>query len=179
MTLRTVIGAIVAILVAQFPGVSLAAADDPWTDANGKAEATRTIVSCLTNVSSSELQHAKDRCIGAPLDVCADRHARNEMTLGECARFTGEAWGDRLQQQIGRMRAATGPLARDFEDSQGRWRAWTEKDCAFQAAPAEGGSMYGELLSACVFTHAAQRALELEALADEWEIHPPNLPSGR
>ncbi|MFI4950771.1 MAG: lysozyme inhibitor LprI family protein [Caulobacterales bacterium] len=174
MTSRIAIGAAAAVMFVQVTGAAFAAEDDPWTEANGRIEASRIIVSCLASMSSSEPQHAKARCIDEPIAVCADRHAGNEVTLGECTGFAREAWRERLRQQIARMRAAAGPLARDFDDSQDRWRAWTERECIFQAAPAEGGSLRGELWNTCDFTHSAQRALELEALANEWEAHPPS-----
>jgi uncharacterized protein YecT (DUF1311 family) len=178
MSRYTLIGAMLAVCFSSFPLASVSAPDDLWTEANGAGEATRVIDACLAHVPPSASPSTRDRCIREPLDACADRHARNEMTLAECTGFTREAWETMLKGEENRTRAAAPFLAKVLDETQGRWRVWSERDCAFQVGE-EDGNYAAEQQNICLFTHAAQRALELRALADEWEDHPPSPPTVR
>lgn len=173
MISSALIGAVVAVLFAQ-PAAAASLTGDPWTEPGGGAEATRVIASCLASVSSSELQHAKDRCIDQPFDVCEDRHGASQMAVDECTAFALEAWRRRLNEQIARTRALAGHRTAAFNLAQRSWRIWNDKECDFQVPPNEIGSMLGQLREHCALAHTAQRALELEALADDWEDHPPS-----
>lgn len=100
------------------------------------------------------------------------------MSLAECTGFTHDAWKARLKEQEDRVRAAGPLVAKAFGDSEARWAAWNKEDCAMQIGE-EGGNYNAEQSNICLFTHSAQRALELEALADWWEGHPPSAPEAR
>jgi len=162
---------LVACLSVSIPAYATPA--DEWTEDGGVQQAGQIVVACLAGVPQLAALDERQRCVRRPFEDCVENHGDNTRELGDCVSFARKAWIKRLEAQGNRLRVVAGPLAKAFDDTQARWRAWSEQDCVLQAAPSEGGTIHSYLLAECALVHTGSRALELEALADEWTEHPP------
>lgn len=97
--------------------------------------------------------------------------------MNDCATFSRLAWEYRLALTTKRLTAAkqsdtafpspSQHIAMLIASEQ-RWDAWNGPDCEMQAALSQGGTYHRYDLDICLSNHAANRAIELEALGETW-----------
>lgn len=162
-------GLILGLLVA-----ASATVPDRWTGEAGPALAGSVIEKCLSE-AKAQLSDLK-KCMSGALDLCEDEHGTYQRAMNDCATFSRLAWETRraaVAKRLGSARQANGspspdPYVLRLEESERRWDAWNRADCEMQAAFSEGGSYHRFATDTCLSDHAAHRAIELEALQEEW-----------
>lgn len=163
-------------------GVAQSARSDPWQDEAGYEigfkRAEIVISQCLEQAASTA-DARPDGCVHSAFLACEREHGTaSQRDLNDCAVFSRKAWEKRLDtvraqllgaQTIDPKFGRAEPMVEQLRKSERRWREWSEADCEMQAAGSKGGTIHTMLLSLCLSNHAAQRALELEALTFWWE----------
>ena len=149
---------------------------DQWVGESGPAQAKAVIERCMADTSGGLSD--PNVCIRRALGTCEDEHGTYQRAMNDCATFSRLAWENqrasvsrRLMgaKQAGVVFEAPEPHVALLKESEQRWDAWNRGDCEMQARFSEGGTFHRFALDICLSDHAAYRALELEALAQDWE----------
>jgi len=153
---------------------ALATPTDLWTGENGPARAKAVIEECL---GEADRQLSNPRlCVPRVVDACENEHGTYQRAMNDCATFSRLAWEGRRMAATKRLTSAKQATATQSPDrhiarlraSESHWDAWNRPDCEMQAAFSEGGTYHRFALDSCLSDHAAHRAIELEALAEDW-----------
>ena len=151
---------------------------DPWAQReSGLERAKATISQCLERAGSTPPTDAQP-CVNAVYIACETEHGTmSQHDLNDCAYFSYRAWDARriaartrlfgartIDPRFGRAE----PRVQKLEESERRWDEWSEADCEMQVPSSEVGSMKAMERALCLSSHAAHRALELEALEFWW-----------
>ena len=155
---------------------------DPWGNHEigyeiGFERGEMILRQCLERVASTPSAKSDD-CVHAVFLTCESEHGNmSQRDLNDCAAFSRRAWEKRLDNVRSQLLSATTidpkrpaePMVKRLQESERRWREWSEADCELQAAGSRGGTMHQMQLGLCHSNHAAHRAIELEALVFWWE----------
>ena len=171
------VGFALLMIVIGAPDPSGATAD-PWAQGeSGLERAKATISQCLERAASTPPTDAQP-CVNAVYIACGSEHGTmSQHDLNDCAYFSYLAWDARRSAVRTRLLGAktidprfgrAEPRVQKLEESARRWDEWNEADCEMQVPSSEVGSMKAMERALCLSSHAAHRALELEALEFWW-----------
>jgi len=167
-------GALMSVIIGLLVA-ALTTPPDPWASESGTARAKAIIESCLSEADSA--LSGRQVCASRPFEACENEHGTSQRQMNDCATFSRLAWEDR------RALAAKRLISAQQSDiifpspsrhivmliaSEKAWRAWNVSDCEMQAALSQGGTYHRYDLDICLSNHAANRAIELEALSETW-----------
>lgn len=162
----------------SFAAVSRVTNKDLWNEvATARPLASQAIDQCLDRASRTP-DMLPVFCVRAAYRACEAEHGNmSQRDLNDCATFSHAAWEERRMAVKKRLIAAkqAGSVFPSPDrhiallvESERRWEVWNGPDCEMQAAVSKGGTHHRFALELCLSNHAAYRAIEFEALAEDW-----------